>query len=112
MSGKTGRRPRTTTHHISHGVGSSAHPNATTHSSTAAIRLSIGTDIGRAPQAVERRQRLVGPTFASLDGAGRPYHPGLTGALATTGTEGRPPQRAPTRFHSDSSPFDVSTSGS
>src|SRR6266511_848693 len=33
MIGNTGNRPRTSTHHISHGAGS-PHPPATTHSST------------------------------------------------------------------------------
>src|SRR6266508_428665 len=42
MIGNTGNRPRTSTHHISHGAGS-PHPPATTHSSTAAARLVAGT---------------------------------------------------------------------
>jgi hypothetical protein len=42
MIGKTGNRPRTSTHHISHGA-ESPHPAATIHSSTAAARLAAGT---------------------------------------------------------------------
>src|SRR5687767_8485227 len=42
MIGNTGNRPRTSTHHISHGAGS-PHPAATIHSSTAAARLAAGT---------------------------------------------------------------------
>src|SRR4029450_557123 len=42
MIGNTGNRPRTSTHHISHGA-ESPHPAATIHSSTAAARLAAGT---------------------------------------------------------------------
>src|SRR5258706_9982182 len=54
MKGRTGRRPRTITHQISHGAGS-AHPRATTQRRSAAIWLSI--DMSRISLSEMSRQR-------------------------------------------------------
>src|SRR6266540_4771823 len=71
MIGNTGNRPRTSTHHISHGA-ESPHPAATIHSSTAAARLAAGTaDASPITSSAAPRRGRGGTRFDGARGSRR-----------------------------------------